>query len=202
MQMKVFTLPYQASLCGFNDEPLREFLVDKEVLDIDGQFFVKDGLPHWTMLVRYTIRDRLEAAPVKGAKSGSEKEDWRKRLDKADWGLFNRLREWRAAQARDEGVPPYLIFTNKQLTELVLARPESLAAIGGIDGVGPSRVEKYGKPVLALLQNRERSEDVDREGKEDSGAPGTDGVDGISGMAADDDGQVSEESAVHPVEPD
>lgn len=38
MQLKVFTLPYEASLGGFNDEPLRAFLTDKEVLDIDSQF--------------------------------------------------------------------------------------------------------------------------------------------------------------------
>ena len=202
MQLKVFTLPYQASLGGFNDEPLREFLADKEVLGIDCQFFVKDGLPHWTVLVQYNVCERLEAAPVKGTRAANEKEDWRKRLDKADWGLFNRLREWRAEHAREEGVPPYLVFTNKQLTELVLARPESLAAIGSVEGVGPSRVEKYGKPMLDIIQNYERINTVEREGKEDSGTARADGMDGISGVAADDHGQVSEECAVHPVEPD
>ena len=202
MQIKVFTLPYQASLGGFNDEPLREFLADKAVHGITSAFFIKDGLPHWTVMVQYNVCERFEKASVKGASASKEKEDWRKHLDEADWGLFNRLREWRAAHAREEGVPPYLIFTNKQLTQLVLSRPESLAAIGHVEGVGPSRVEKYGKHVLHLVQNYERNNGVEREGKEDSGTPGADGMDGVSGVAADDHGKVPEEGAVYPVEPD
>ncbi len=202
MQLKVFTLPYQASLGGFSDEALRSFLADKEVLCIDSQFFVKDGLPHWTVLVQYNLCERLASAPGEGSGSVNEKEAWRKRLDQGGWGLFNRLREWRAAQAREEGMPPYLVFTNKQLTDFVVTRPESLAAIGRVDGVGPSRVEKYGKQVLELIHNYERNDVVDREGKEDSGTAGADGVDGVSGMAAADHGQVSEKGAVHPVEPD
>jgi superfamily II DNA helicase RecQ len=36
-------------------------------------------------------------------------------LSEADMGVFNRLREWRSKRCRQEGVPPYIIFTNKQL---------------------------------------------------------------------------------------
>ncbi|HPO17303.1 MAG TPA: hypothetical protein PLI09_27975 [Candidatus Hydrogenedentes bacterium] len=46
MQIKIFSLPYNPALGGFDDEPLRQFLVDKEVLSIAPQFFLKDGVPH------------------------------------------------------------------------------------------------------------------------------------------------------------
>ncbi|HUW62920.1 MAG TPA: hypothetical protein VMZ06_18090 [Candidatus Bathyarchaeia archaeon] len=104
VQLKVFTLPWQAALGGFDDEPVRAFLVDKEVLAVDSQFFVKDGMPHWTVLVQYNLSEEGTRRSKEGSpERGGDSSDWRKALAKEDWGLFNRLREWRAERAPGPG---------------------------------------------------------------------------------------------------
>jgi len=50
------------------------------------------------------------------------------------------------------GVPPYAVFTNEQLAEMVRRPVQTLAGLAGIDGVGAARVEKYGPAVLEILR--------------------------------------------------
>ena len=60
-------------------------------------------------------------------------------------------------RAKRDGVPPYLICTNKQLAAMVNARPGSLSKLGAVDGIGKAKLENYGQELLALLA-RPRSE--------------------------------------------
>jgi DNA helicase-2/ATP-dependent DNA helicase PcrA len=71
---------------------------------------------------------------------------------KAEWTpLGERLRAWRLERARDDGVPPYVVFHDRVLHEIADARPASLAELAGIAGVGPSKLERYGDEVLAAV---------------------------------------------------
>jgi hypothetical protein len=196
VQVRIFTIAFSARLGGFDDEPLRIFLADKQVHSLETWHFVLEGVPYWSVLACYSIRPE-ESAPVAATQSQKGLENWRKLLSDADWPLFNALREWRKSKAKEEGIPPYLVFTNEQLTRLVVDRVGSLSALGQISGVGPSRVEKYGKDVLGIL-------DEWRGGQQGkcAGTAGVDGVDGIPRLAAADDGEVPEEGAADAVEPD
>ncbi|MFA6111134.1 MAG: HRDC domain-containing protein [Candidatus Latescibacterota bacterium] len=71
-------------------------------------------------------------------------------LEEADWPLFNALRDWRNGQAREEGIPAYVICTNRQLAAIAHARPDSLAKLGAVEGLGRAKLERYGGPILAL----------------------------------------------------
>jgi DNA helicase-2/ATP-dependent DNA helicase PcrA len=62
-----------------------------------------------------------------------------------------KLREWRYARSKAESVPPYILLTNKQLAAIIQAKPRSLEALGKIDGVGPAKLEKYGKEILEVI---------------------------------------------------
>ena len=78
-------------------------------------------------------------------------------MAETDLPLFNALRGWRAERAKRDGVPPYLICTNKQLAAMVNARPGSLTRLGAIEGIGKAKLDNYGQELLALLA-RPRSE--------------------------------------------
>jgi ATP-dependent DNA helicase RecQ len=65
--------------------------------------------------------------------------------------LFDRLRAWRAEQAKERNVPAYVIFHDATLREIALARPQSLAALGGISGIGDRKLEAYGAAILELV---------------------------------------------------
>ena len=72
-------------------------------------------------------------------------------LDAADRPLFEALRAWRAETAREQGVPAYIVFGDATLRALAEHRPSSLAALGGITGIGEKKREAYGESILAVI---------------------------------------------------
>ena len=84
--------------------------------------------------------------PVRSTPGGS------KSTTKTDWTpLGERLRAWRLERARDDGVPPYVVFHDRVLHEIADARPATLTELAGIAGVGPSKLERYGGEILAAV---------------------------------------------------
>jgi ATP-dependent DNA helicase RecQ len=72
-------------------------------------------------------------------------------LPAADLPLFEALRELRAKLAREQNVPAYVIFHDSTLRAIAHARPTSLGELGGINGVGASKLERYGEVVLGVV---------------------------------------------------
>ncbi|WP_322936808.1 ATP-dependent helicase [Nocardioides bizhenqiangii] len=70
-----------------------------------------------------------------------------------DEGLFDRLKAWRLERARDDEVPAYVVFTDATLELIAEHKPGDEQALRAINGVGPSKIEKYGDEVLSLLSN-------------------------------------------------
>jgi ATP-dependent DNA helicase RecQ len=65
--------------------------------------------------------------------------------------LFERLRAWRGAAAKEQGVPAYVIFHDATLREIASRRPASLAELGTVNGVGETKLARYGEQVLEAL---------------------------------------------------
>lgn len=72
-------------------------------------------------------------------------------LDPANAGLFEALRAWRAGVAKELGVPAYIVFGDATLRALAERRPESLADLDGVSGIGAKKREAYGEAVLAVV---------------------------------------------------
>lgn len=73
-------------------------------------------------------------------------------LGEENQALFEALRSWRLAQAREQGVPPYVVFHDRTLIEIAGGRPASLAELGRVAGVGQAKLERYGEAVLDVLR--------------------------------------------------
>ncbi|MFI5745774.1 DNA helicase RecQ [Streptomyces sp. NPDC051644] len=65
--------------------------------------------------------------------------------------VFEALRAWRGAQAKEQGVPAYVIFHDATLREIATVRPDSVSALGGIGGLGEKKLATYGEGVLEVL---------------------------------------------------
>ena len=65
---------------------------------------------------------------------------------------FEQLRAWRAAAAKEQGVPAYVIFHDATLRQIAVDSPASLAELGKVSGVGETKLAKYGLQVLELLR--------------------------------------------------
>src|SRR3954462_5286986 len=65
--------------------------------------------------------------------------------------LLASLKAVRTAIAREEHVPPYIVFTDRTLAEFALRRPRSLRALQDVRGVGPVKIERYGERFLDVI---------------------------------------------------
>ena len=74
-----------------------------------------------------------------------------------DYDLFEKLRGLRMELAKKDRVPPYLVFTDKTLTQMCQLRPKSKEEMLMVSGVGENKFRKYGEAFLALL-NEERQD--------------------------------------------
>ena len=73
-------------------------------------------------------------------------------LSAAASARFERLRRWRTEQAREQGVPAYIIFDNKTLAALAELNPSTLPAVASVSGVGQRKLELYGAEILSVLE--------------------------------------------------
>jgi len=78
--------------------------------------------------------------------------------DPATWdeGLWEALRAHRLELARAQGVPPYVIFHDATLREMVERRPGTPEELAGITGVGETKLERYGEDFLGVIAKAER----------------------------------------------
>jgi ATP-dependent DNA helicase RecQ len=65
--------------------------------------------------------------------------------------VFERLRAWRAATAKEQGMPAYVIFHDATLREIATQAPVTLTALGTVSGVGAAKLERYGRQILETL---------------------------------------------------
>ncbi|MEV8478105.1 DNA helicase RecQ [Streptomyces sp. NPDC051173] len=107
---------------------------------------------------------RLRREPARAAKSASRSSSGTgKKSAPVDLPaelvpVFEELRAWRAATAREQGVPAYVIFHDATLRQIATASPTSLEELSGISGVGEGKLAKYGQPILDLLTSLRSAE--------------------------------------------
>ena len=70
---------------------------------------------------------------------------------KADGPLAEQLRAWRRKRAEADGVPAYVVFNDRTLAALTERQPRSRGELLAIEGIGPSKLDRYGDELLALL---------------------------------------------------
>jgi ATP-dependent DNA helicase RecQ len=69
-----------------------------------------------------------------------------------DLVLIGALRTLRTTLAREEKLPAYCIFPDRTLIEMAARKPNSMAALAAVRGVGPAKLEKYGELFLGAIR--------------------------------------------------
>jgi ATP-dependent DNA helicase RecQ len=72
-------------------------------------------------------------------------------LDAAGEALFERLRAWRAATAKEAGLPAYVVFHDATLRQVAAEVPTTLDALGGVSGIGAGKIDKWGAALLEVV---------------------------------------------------
>ena len=117
------------------NEEMNAFLRSKQILRVDHYVVNNPSGNFWCYSIHYLddIADKKRF-----------KVDYREVLDEATFARFSKMREVRKQLALEEGVPPYVIFTDEELAALAKVVPLTLAAMRALEGVGEKKVEKYG----------------------------------------------------------
>ncbi len=97
-------------------------------------------------------RERRRGGRAEAAGSPAERDS----PFQGDAALLTALKAWRLEQARQQKLPPYVVFHDRTLMAIAEQDPTSLEALGAITGIGRAKLVSYGEAVLALLE-RHRS---------------------------------------------
>ncbi len=92
-----------------------------------------------------SLKERRAAQKVKAKKPVSKRERVRDEL-------FERLRQLRREQARERGVPPYIIFSDATLEEMAAMRPTTAETMMRVSGVGEKKLQLYGELFMGCIQ--------------------------------------------------
>lgn len=135
-------------------------LTQKGIMDLADELLIKGFLEQFEQngypMLRLTPEGEAlvaeppaepEAAPV-GAEAPAAQSE-------GDAGLFERLRAWRLATAREMGKPPYVVCHDSTLRDIAAARPRSPAELEAIKGIGPQRMAAYGEQILSVVRGEQ-----------------------------------------------
>jgi ATP-dependent DNA helicase RecQ len=104
-------------------------------------------------LLRGEISLQLRELPAREATRRAEKRAAPvAELDAADQKLFEALRQRRMELAREQEVPPYVIFHDSTLRELASRRPRTDDQMRDISGIGEQKLARFGKDFMAVIQ--------------------------------------------------
>lgn len=153
MKVRVFTLRIDPESGVFNDRELQAFQDGRDLLDVSEHTFVQDGIPVLALVVRYREMDA-----VRGRRGDEQRKDWRGDLDDRGKVLYDELRLWRGRASKRDGTPPYLIMSNREMADVVVHCPTTLASLREVDGVGDAKTKRWGEEILAVVSAFIRAE--------------------------------------------
>ena len=119
------------------------------LLQVREHFFQCDDTPVWALLVSY--RETIDAAPMVTRGDGVQHGDPKQALSADEVTRFEAVRAWRNARASRDGKPPYVLLTNRQVAEVAKRDPESLTALGEVQGIGDGKLRDFGNELLHVL---------------------------------------------------
>jgi superfamily I DNA/RNA helicase len=98
--------------------------------------------------VKLNAAERLRERRAKREKSAEPAVD----LDEAGTRRATALREWRLTRAKADGVPAYVVINDRHLTGIAARNPTSLDELAACDGIGPTKLDRYGDDILSVLE--------------------------------------------------
>lgn len=138
-------------------QELNRFCAAHRVVSVERQFVTAGADSHWAICLAVAggpgkLPEAAKLPERRGSSAEAARVDYKEVLSAGDFAVFAELRQWRKLAAEQAGVPVYAVFTNEQLADMVTRGVGSLTELGALDGIGPARLERYGRDVLARLQ--------------------------------------------------
>ena len=124
---------------SYLDTEFEQFCKDNTIIKVDKEFIRESGRIFYSLFIEYQIRNNHK-------KKGVETN-----LNKLEQRQYDRLRDWRNELASNEGIPPYILLYNSQITDIVKKQPQSKSELTAIRGL-KKKADKYSEAIIKLLQ--------------------------------------------------
>ena len=108
--------------------------------------------PEASVFVKITDEDKQPEKTAKTKKKAKSVET----LTSSGYKLFERLKKLRLEIAREESMPPYIIFSDKTLIDMAAKMPASKPEMLDVSGVGENKFAKYGERFLEVIEEYRR----------------------------------------------
>lgn len=97
------------------------------------------------------IQLRIDPRPLETSRRALRAQGAGTDLSEADQTLYKKLKALRLIIAKDQNLPPYVIFHDKTLVEMAVLKPKTLEDMSHINGVGQSKLSRYGQSFLSVM---------------------------------------------------
>ncbi len=127
-------------------------LLAQGLLMVEGDYSTLALTPASAAVLRGEHQVMLRREPEKTARTAKPRhQTTQDELPEHAVPVFERLRAWRGATAKEQGVPAYVVFHDATLRQIATQSPTTLAALGEISGIGENKLAKYGQQILDTL---------------------------------------------------
>jgi superfamily II DNA helicase RecQ len=148
MKHKFFKIPVSDPVNG--EIELNTFVSQHRIAHIDRHFVADGANSFWSICLIWLEGEGALADSVTKRKN---KIDYREVLNETDFAVYAQLRDLRKNLAEQEATPVYNIFTNEQLASIVQQRIVTKSALLAVEGIGQTRVDKYGDIFMNIIKS-------------------------------------------------
>lgn len=149
MQLKFFTIPLFQE--DDKEEEVNQFLRTVKVLEIKKELIQHENFGFfWVVCVTY-LPHNTDGFSIKGRIM--RKTDYKDVLSAQEFEIFSNLRKIRKEIANKDAVPPFAVFSDAELAEIVKLNPIDINGISKINGIGRKKVEKYACEMVTMLND-------------------------------------------------
>lgn len=143
MNIKIFTIAFDPVNRVFDEDPVNRFISTRKINKITPAFFETGGQACWSVFIEYD--DIVQDHEKKAKEKLPDLTPQQKKLYDALIGLRRDL-------AEKEGVPIFIIASNRQLADIVLRLPRTMDELKSVNGFGTKKVKKYGRQILETIK--------------------------------------------------
>lgn len=145
MKVKVLKIRIDDRFQITDEAIVNDYLSRFEIVNMNAKL-VADEINYWSVLIYYNNKKNTVISSKTTVNSESE-------LSEEEKIIYNKLKDWRADKAREAQLPAYIIFHNTHLMSIARHKPCTLDDLENVNGIGKSKVEKFGIEILEVLEN-------------------------------------------------
>ncbi len=145
MKVKVLKIRISEEFQTTDETMVNDFLSKYDVVNMNSKL-VQDEINYWSVLVYY--QEKAKQTNSNKVSVNSEED-----LSEEEKIIYNKLKDWRYEKSKELNQPPYIIFHNSHLMSIAKFKPYNLQDLEQINGLGESKIKRYGTEIIEVLEN-------------------------------------------------